>query len=174
MHLTRTLLPHLRNHPSSIINVSSGGGLYGLPNASMYCASKFAVEGWTESLHHELKPFQVYVKLVIPYGGVSGTAFGQNAMSNMPKADISSNDVAVERVYAPVVQKMGEKLRGIAAGGSVSSEQVAEKILEAVEDGKVNKLRYFIGNDSSGFLKARLESQNDDDYMAYMSDYFAL
>jgi len=52
-----------------LINVSSAAGRVGPPFLSPYCAGKFAIEGLSESLHYELKPFGIRVKIVEP-GGV--------------------------------------------------------------------------------------------------------
>jgi NAD(P)-dependent dehydrogenase (short-subunit alcohol dehydrogenase family) len=65
--VTRAVLPAMRQRRSGVIvNVSSLGGLFGLPFQSMYSASKFALEGWTESLRHEVSPFGIRAVLVEP------------------------------------------------------------------------------------------------------------
>lgn len=66
--LTQKLLPALRNSKGHIFNFSSVMGLVGFPLSSLYCASKFAVEGFSESLSHELRPFGVGVTLIEPGG----------------------------------------------------------------------------------------------------------
>lgn len=76
INLTRVLLPQLRASRGRVVNVSSILGLIGLPQSSLYCASKFAVEGLSESLYHELKPHGVGVCIVEP-GGFR-TKFGHN------------------------------------------------------------------------------------------------
>lgn len=72
--ITQSLLPLLRHGKGRIINLSSVLGLMGMPLTSMYCASKYAVEGLTESLHYELAPYNVQVCLVEP--GSFPTGFG--------------------------------------------------------------------------------------------------
>jgi short-subunit dehydrogenase len=55
MDVTRAILPHFRaNGGGGVINVSSGAGLWSLPMSSMYAASKFALEGFTEALSYEV------------------------------------------------------------------------------------------------------------------------
>jgi NAD(P)-dependent dehydrogenase (short-subunit alcohol dehydrogenase family) len=66
--LTKILLPLLRNHRGRVINISSIGGLVTVPMCGAYNATKFAVEGLTEGLCYELKPFGVQVGLVEPGG----------------------------------------------------------------------------------------------------------
>ncbi len=65
--LTKAFLPSMRERGSGrIIQVSSLNGCLGIPALSAYCSSKFAVEGWSEALRHELLPYGVYVVLVEP------------------------------------------------------------------------------------------------------------
>ena len=67
MRVTRAALPHLRLQGfGRIINISSIAGIISLPLYSLYNASKFAIEGFTESLHYELKQFNIKVKLIEP------------------------------------------------------------------------------------------------------------
>ena len=67
MHVTRAALPALRaTEASRVVVVSSVGGLSALPGLAAYCGSKWAVEGWAESLAHELQPLGVGVALVEP------------------------------------------------------------------------------------------------------------
>jgi short-subunit dehydrogenase len=55
MDITRAILPHFRaNHGGGVINVSSGAGFWAQPTTSMYSASKFALEGFTEALSYEV------------------------------------------------------------------------------------------------------------------------
>ena len=62
-------LPAMRERGGGkIINISSQAGIIGYPGLSMYCASKFAVEGLSESLRHELAPFGIAVTVVEPGG----------------------------------------------------------------------------------------------------------
>jgi NAD(P)-dependent dehydrogenase (short-subunit alcohol dehydrogenase family) len=65
--VARAVLPGMRQRRSGVIvNVSSLGGLFGLPFQSFYSASKFALEGWTESLRFEVRPFGIRVVLIEP------------------------------------------------------------------------------------------------------------
>lgn len=74
--LSQALLPSLRAAKGKIINLSSVCGAHGMPLTSSYCASKFAVEGLTESLRYELAPHGVQVGMIEP-GGFR-TKFGAN------------------------------------------------------------------------------------------------
>lgn len=66
-NVIRAVLPFMREQrKGKIINISSISGLYALPGFSAYNASKWAVEGFSESLYYELKPFGINVCLVEP------------------------------------------------------------------------------------------------------------
>jgi len=65
--LTNEVLPGMRKSKSGkIINISSIGGKMGLPFRGIYCASKFALEGMSESLRMELAPFGIKVVILEP------------------------------------------------------------------------------------------------------------
>ncbi|MFJ5622798.1 oxidoreductase [Peribacillus loiseleuriae] len=67
LNVTRAILPHMRKQRSGhIINISSGGGLVGGEGWSVYCSTKFAVEGLTESLAMELAPLGIHVTAIEP------------------------------------------------------------------------------------------------------------
>src|SRR6056297_1896887 len=63
--VTRAVLPHFRENKSGMfINISSIGGKMTFPLMSLYHSTKFAIEGFSESLHFELEPIGVKVKIV--------------------------------------------------------------------------------------------------------------
>ncbi|MFW6268319.1 MAG: SDR family oxidoreductase, partial [Marinilabiliaceae bacterium] len=67
MRVIRGVLPMMRKRgKGTIINISSIAGRMGLPLYSLYHASKYAVEGLTESLYYELRPFNIKVRLIEP------------------------------------------------------------------------------------------------------------
>jgi NAD(P)-dependent dehydrogenase (short-subunit alcohol dehydrogenase family) len=67
VNVTRAVLPIMRAQRSGlIVNISSIAGISGDPFTSAYVAAKFAVEGWTESLTHEVAPFGIRTMLVVP------------------------------------------------------------------------------------------------------------
>ena len=165
MDVTRTILPHFRtNKGGAIINVSSGAGLFGLPMATPYCASKFALEGFSESLSYELASQNIVVKLVIPHGGVTETSFiDRSTKEHAPDAGLKDYDA-----FAARTRKAFETMT---AARSIGADEVARMIHTAATDGS-RQLRYLVGDDSRGFVKARRE-MSEDDYIAYMREYFA-
>ena len=166
MDVTRAVLPHMRAHKAGgIINVSSGAGVFTLPMISIYCASKFALEGFTEALAYELAAQGITVKSVIPHGGVTATNFIARANAD------AGRDPAAAADYAGWIQKTMGQYGKMVAGRSISADDVAAVIFEAATDGK-DKLRYFVGNDTRGFIKARYESNTDEEYVAHLRSFF--
>ncbi|MEN2654952.1 SDR family NAD(P)-dependent oxidoreductase, partial [Acinetobacter baumannii] len=67
LHVTRAVLPVMRWQRSGrIFNLSSIGGMVGFAGASVYCSTKFAVEGFSESLAMEVARFGIHVTIVEP------------------------------------------------------------------------------------------------------------
>lgn len=67
MHLCRQLLPHLAQQPESrILNIGSVFGAIGYPGYAAYCASKFALRGFTEALRRELAETSIRVQYLAP------------------------------------------------------------------------------------------------------------
>jgi NAD(P)-dependent dehydrogenase (short-subunit alcohol dehydrogenase family) len=161
MAVMRAVLPHMRERGSGVIvNVSSGAGLYGLPGASLYCASKFALEGFSEAVSYELAAVGVTVKLVIPHGGVSGTSFpGQQgpggAIPPGYETFFQDSATAAARAPAPVMTPTG---------------QVAQTIVTAATDG-TSQLRYLVGEDARGFIRA-WETLPSGEFTAFMRAHF--
>src|SRR5215204_1796589 len=80
IRMTRAVLPHMREQGSGrIINVSSVLGLVPAPFMALYAATKHAIEGYSESLDHEVREHGVRVLLVEP--GYTNTAFDANAVA---------------------------------------------------------------------------------------------
>ena len=87
INVTRAVLPHMRHAGSGrLINVTSMAGLMGLPGNSLYCASKYAVEGLTESLDLECRAFNIRAMTVAP-GAYSSTSFLSNVESMIDAGD---------------------------------------------------------------------------------------
>jgi NAD(P)-dependent dehydrogenase (short-subunit alcohol dehydrogenase family) len=84
-HVTQAVLPHLRTQGSAhIIQISTIGGIPGLPNLGGYSASKWALEGMSESLAAEVAPFGIHVTLIEP--GLFGTDWaGTSAVHATPQ-----------------------------------------------------------------------------------------
>jgi NAD(P)-dependent dehydrogenase (short-subunit alcohol dehydrogenase family) len=142
MNVCREILPYFRDQSRGVIvNISSMGGRMTFPLYSVYHASKWAVEGFSEGLQHELKQFGIKVKIVEP--GPIKTDFYDRSQSLSKKEGLTAYDNFVARAM-PNIQKAGEN----APDGSV----VAQTIYDAVTDGTW-KLRYPVN--SRAVLAAR-------------------
>ncbi|CAN5719559.1 oxidoreductase [soil metagenome] len=142
MNVTRELLPHFREQKSgTIINVASMGGRITFPLYSLYHATKWAVEGFTESLQFELESFGIKVKIIEP--GPIRTDFYERSMDVITKEGLTEYDDYVARTM-PAMQKAGANAPG--------PDLVARVIFAAANDGN-NKLRYQAN--SAGILMAR-------------------
>lgn len=88
-----------------IVNVSSGAGKIGTLNMAGYCASKFAMNGWSESLYYELKPLGINVSLVCP--GPVTTDFDRAFSDSEPKSPpaLFVSAVEVSRQVIKVIEK---------------------------------------------------------------------
>jgi NAD(P)-dependent dehydrogenase (short-subunit alcohol dehydrogenase family) len=116
-----------REKRAHIVNTSSLLGIFGASGQGAYCASKFAVRGYTESLHHELEGTNVGVTCVHP--GFIRTAIAANAKTG-------------ERAGASIHK---ESLARFARVARTAPEEAAGKILRAVE---LRKMRVLIGPDA--------------------------
>jgi NAD(P)-dependent dehydrogenase (short-subunit alcohol dehydrogenase family) len=134
--LVQLLLPLMRQQQSGrVVNISSIGGKIWEPLGAWYHATKFAVEGFSDCLRMELKPFGIDVIVIEP--GAIRTEWGQIALDAAEKT-------SGHTVYAP---QFAEKraLFGAADGGSGSDpDVVAREILKAVQ-ARRPKTRYAVG-----------------------------
>ncbi len=165
MNVIRELLPHFRkNKQGLILNVSSGAGVFTLPMISLYCASKFALEGFSESLSYELASQNIRIKIIEP-GGVLSTNFGKRsgieAAQNIPLKDYDAFVAATNGIFS-----------GLRAKRLATEEDVAKVVCEAATDG-TNRLRYVATSDIETLVKARRETC-EDDYMAFMRSQFSV
>ncbi len=163
MDVTRAILPHFRkNKGGLIVNVSSGAGVFTLPMISLYCASKFALEGFSESLSYELAFQNIIVKIVEP-GGVLTTNFGkrsgEEAAYNASLTDYDAFVAGTNAIFA-----------GLRAARLASEEDVAKVIFQAATDG-TERLRYVATTDIAPLVKARRET-SEQEYITYMRSHF--
>jgi short-subunit dehydrogenase len=103
MRMTKSVLPHMRAQRNGrIINVSSIFGLIPAPFMATYAATKHAIEGYTESVHHEVREYGVRAVLVEPAG--TRTGFDDNtAQADGPLEVYASSRRLVGEVVAEAV-----------------------------------------------------------------------
>ena len=138
MTANRAIIPHLRERGAgTIINVTSSAGIAPMPLVAAYTASKYAIEGFSESLAYELGLFGVRVKIVEP-GLAPTTSFAAN-----------SGDRCDNRIPAAYADYAGSYLQSMREYPTAytSEADVAEAVFVAATDGK-DTLRYPAGADS--------------------------
>jgi NAD(P)-dependent dehydrogenase (short-subunit alcohol dehydrogenase family) len=148
VRMVKRVLPIIRRQGSGqIINISSGVGLAPLPFVGFYSASKFALEGYTEALRHEVKPFQIKVSLVEP-GFVKTQLYNNEQLAGHPISD-----------YDPWRQRASEAVRKHREKG-LEPARVAECILRIIKS-KSPRLRNIVGKEiARTFLMRRVLSES--------------
>jgi NADP-dependent 3-hydroxy acid dehydrogenase YdfG len=123
IHVIQTVLPSMRHQGSgTIINMSSLGGICALPFQGFYCASKFAIVGFSDSLRMEVKPFNIKVVVIEP--GDFHTNFTANRMIQ-EKAKKDSPYEAQFRKTMEIIEKDET--------GGIHPDILAHKILKIVK-----------------------------------------
>lgn len=124
---TQAVLPSMRSQKSGhIINITSVGGLVGQPFNEFYCASKFAVEGYTESLAtYVTDAFNIHFSLVEP-GGISTEFF------NSANKQIQASGGLLKDAYLPLLQSYLNGLRQRQSRGDARSFQKPEEVAAVV------------------------------------------
>ncbi len=106
MNVCREILPYFREQKrGTIVNVASMGGRITFPLYSIYHASKWAVEGFSEALQYEVKDFGIKIKIIEP--GPIKTDFYERSMSISKREGLTAYDKFVARAM-PNLQKAGE------------------------------------------------------------------
>jgi NADP-dependent 3-hydroxy acid dehydrogenase YdfG len=144
MEVTRAILPHFRQRRQGIlINVASIGGRVAFPIYSPYHATKWAVDGFSESLQYELRQFDIKVKIIEP--GAIKTDFYSRSITVAKQAGLTAYDDYIQKTL-PQMDR---------AGSSGSPPSVtAQAIYRAATDGSW-KLRYPAGGNASLLLALR-------------------
>ncbi|MEM7229962.1 MAG: SDR family oxidoreductase [Planctomycetota bacterium] len=127
MNVTQAILPAMRHRgDGTIINITSMAGLLGFPTASVYVASKHAVEGLTESLALEYEPFGVRFRTVAP-GAYPTTRFGENTHDFLGAGDeqLVAHAASLREHIDSLVQTMTMQ-----SGSPADPQEVADKIYD--------------------------------------------
>ncbi len=135
VNMCQAVLPHMRKQRSGrIINISSIGGVMGLPYQGFYSASKFAIEGFSEALSAEVKRFGIDVSLVEPGDFATGfTASRRNSDTTLKDAD-----------YGPVFTHSLQLIEKEENGG-LRPEKMAQRLVKIAEC-RHPRFRYVVAN----------------------------
>ena len=142
VRMVNAVLPLMRRQKRGhIINVSSLVGLSAVPFLGIYSASKFALEGYTEALRHEVKPFNIHVSM-------TEAGFLRTPMMN-------NRQVGASRMpeYDPWRQRALEAIRA-SEEKAPGPELVANTLLETTS-GETPRLRYLIGRQARSVARLR-------------------
>jgi short-subunit dehydrogenase len=127
--LIRLVLPGMRQRRSGrIINISSVGGMVAMPTMALYSASKFALEGATEALWYEVRPFGIKVTLVQP-GFIHSESFRNTRYTPLSRIAMSNPNDPYQAHYrhmAGFITRFMERTR-------VTPEDVARRVLKVIE-----------------------------------------
>jgi len=136
VRMTRAVVPHMRRQGGGrIINIGSVLGFLPAPYMALYAATKHAIEGYSESLDHELRTRGIRVSVIEP--AYTKTQFDANLLEADAKLD----------EYREVRAAMGKKLKEVLAAAD-EPRIVADVVLEAASAARP-KLRYTAGRVAS-------------------------
>jgi short-subunit dehydrogenase len=151
VELTRAALPQLRAQGSGhILNLTSVGGIVSVGGFSAYCASKYALEGWTEALSDELRPFGVKVTLVEP--GNFRTEFA---------GDVNMRPAHALADYRPLIAPVEAFLYG-QNGKQPGDPAKAAAAMIAVVESNAPPLRLLLGQDAYAAWAAKSAAREAD------------
>lgn len=142
IRVTKAFTPYFREKKNGMfINITSTFGLIGYPTCSIYAATKFALDGFSESLAYDLAHFNVKVKIIAP-GGMQ-TDFAGRSM-----------DGGQHEAYQKLVEKVSEGYSAEKVSQYSTAESIAAVIYEAATDNK-DQLRYVAGADAISLYDER-------------------
>jgi len=148
IRVTHAFIPHLREQKSGLfISTTSMGGFMGFPLHSIYHATKFGIEGWSESMSFELGLHNIGIKTVAP--GATATDFLNRSL---------------DKSLHPAYHELEDKLFSMADSMmhlAIPAEQIAEVVYEAATDGK-DQICYIAGEDSKAMFARRSELGAED------------
>ena len=156
---TKAFIPHFREKRAGLfINTTSIGGLITVPFNSIYHATKWALEGWSESMAFELNQLGIGMKTVSP-GGMKTDFFTRSSDTGRHPA----YDALVDRVMSAISDPKQMETYS-------TPEEIAEVVYEAATDGK-DQLRYVAGADAKATYAMRLQL-GDEAFRKAMGDRF--
>ena len=151
-NVTRAALPAMRAaRRGHVFNLSSTAGFRGVEIGALYCSSKFAVEGFSESLAHELAPFGIHVTIVEP--GPFRTDFLKPESIRFASTPMADYDGRREAQRASFEQRNG--------GQAGDPQRLAEALVTLADDAKP-PLRFTAGAMAVGLMDAKLAAMKDE------------
>ena len=144
--LIKAVLPGMRSRRGGrIVNVTSMGGFITMPGISVYCGSKFALEGISEALGKEVAPFNVHVTALAP--GQFRTDWAGRSMQRSPRS-IADYDAVMDPLRAARQAKSGSQ-----PGDPAKAAQALLKLVEAA----VPPVRLYLGEDALELVERKID-----------------
>ena len=160
IRVTQAFIPHFREKKSGLfITTTSIGGLVAFPFNSVYHATKWALEGWSESMWFELSKFGIGIKTVSP-GGIKTDFAGRSIV-------LTSHEAYTEQLEK-VMSAFSDPGRTL---NYSTAEQIAEVVYEAATDGS-QQLRYVAGADAKAIYAQRLQAGDEQFRQGINSRFF--
>jgi NAD(P)-dependent dehydrogenase (short-subunit alcohol dehydrogenase family) len=155
---TQAVLPTMRKQKSgTIVNISSGVvAMGGMPGASAYVSTKFAIEGLSKSMAYELEPFGIKIVLIEP--GVIRTNLYNNGVIAKKSQDPNSP-------YSQILRKMAAGFEAMFKNSS-SADVVAKVVLRAVTTENPNS-KYLAGKDAETLMETK-RSMSEEEFNKMM------
>jgi NAD(P)-dependent dehydrogenase (short-subunit alcohol dehydrogenase family) len=145
MNVTRAVLPIMRaQRAGHVITISSTAGLVGIGFCGAYAASKFAVEGWMESLHYDVEPYNIHTTVVEP--GFFRTELLTEGSTNWPELSIDD--------YAPRTAPTIEGWKGMNGQQPGDPAKLARALLTIADQDKPLQ-RFVAGGDAIEAAEAK-------------------
>jgi NAD(P)-dependent dehydrogenase (short-subunit alcohol dehydrogenase family) len=169
----REVVPIMRRQTTrgTIINIGSANGFFGVPCASVYVATKFALEGLTQSLRYELAPFGIKLTIIEP--GAISTNVVSNSMYLPKKIQRQSlNDSSLSSSpFIEMTKNIMERSKNGVANGS-PPRVVANVVLQVAMAEKPN-WRYRAGADAERLFEARTK-MSDIEFEKFLNDLLSI
>ncbi|EDM38467.1 short-chain dehydrogenase [Pedobacter sp. BAL39] len=146
LRVTRPFITYFREQKKQglLLTTTSAAGIAANPLASVYSATKFALEGWSEAINYEVNQFGIRLKTIAP-GGMA-TDYAGRSLAYIENA-----------AYTPLWEKMIAGFEDGSTGVHFSTaEEVAEVVFEAATDNR-SQLRYVAGPDAQKIVDDRKE-----------------
>jgi NAD(P)-dependent dehydrogenase (short-subunit alcohol dehydrogenase family) len=147
--MMKAVLPFMRERRRGhILNITSMGGYITMPGIVYYCGSKFALEGISEALSKEVKPFGIAVTAVAP--GSFRTDWAGRSMTRTPRSIADYNDI-----FNPIRQAREEK-----SGKQLGDPRKAARAMLAAIAADHPPAHLLLGSDALGLVRDKLSALN--------------